>query len=138
MQLIFTKNIWPCKQSGAVFRLCKMTLKDLLFRAPGAAARRYASAERTPARTLMAAPRGSLCSAGIAGIAGIITRHRCKKARLDEMVTKTKQEAATLKYGYMWVEETTETTMAGRKVKTTTKKIARDPAVGFIQRIFRI
>jgi hypothetical protein len=55
------------------------------------------------------------------------------------MVTKTKQEAAILKYGYMWVEETTfQKDAAGRTVKTTTKKIARDPAVGFWQRIFKI
>jgi hypothetical protein len=55
------------------------------------------------------------------------------------MVTKTKQEAATLEYGYMWVEETTEkVTPAGEKVKTVTKKIARDPKVGFFRKIFRI
>jgi hypothetical protein len=55
------------------------------------------------------------------------------------MVTKTKQEAATLKYGYMWVEETTfRKDASGSTIKTVTKKIARDPAVGFWKKIFRI
>jgi hypothetical protein len=44
----------------------------------------------------------------------------------------------TLKYGYMWVEETDVTTTAGRKVTTVTKKIVRDPKVGFFRKIFRI
>ena len=53
--------------------------------------------------------------------------------------TKTHQETATLKYGYMWVEETTETTTtAGVKVTRIEKKIARDPAVGFFRKLFRI
>jgi hypothetical protein len=52
--------------------------------------------------------------------------------------TKTHQETATLKYGYMWVEETTETTTAGMTVTRTEKKISRDPKVGFFQKIFRI
>jgi hypothetical protein len=52
--------------------------------------------------------------------------------------TKTRQETATLKYGYMWVEETTETTTVGVKVTRTEKKIARDPKVGFFRKLFRI
>jgi len=54
------------------------------------------------------------------------------------MTTKTKQETAVLKYGYMWVEEkTTGKDAMGRTVTTTTKKIARDPAVGFWKMILR-
>jgi hypothetical protein len=52
--------------------------------------------------------------------------------------TKTSQETAILKYGYMWVEETTETTTANTKVTRVEKKISRDPAVGFFRKIFRI
>lgn len=54
------------------------------------------------------------------------------------MVTKTKQTAATLKYGYMWVEETTVTTTGNQKVTVVTKKIARDPKVGFFRKMLRI
>jgi hypothetical protein len=53
--------------------------------------------------------------------------------------TKTSQETMTLKYGYMWVETTAvKVTAAGEKVTTVTKKIARDPQVGFFRKIFRI
>jgi len=60
------------------------------------------------------------------------------KGVVNGMPTKTKQETSTLKYGYMWIEETTEDTMNGKKVKTVTKKIARDPSVGFFQRVLKI
>lgn len=54
------------------------------------------------------------------------------------MTTKTKTETSTLKYGYMWVEETTDKTVNGERIKTITKKIARDPKVGFFRKLFKV
>jgi hypothetical protein len=53
-------------------------------------------------------------------------------------ITKTKQEAQTLKYGFMWVETTETYTVNGILTKTVTKKIARDPKVGFFRKLFRV
>jgi hypothetical protein len=52
------------------------------------------------------------------------------------MVTKTIQSAQVLKYGYMWVEVTETVTINGTLTKTITKKIAKDPKVGFFGRVF--
>lgn len=54
------------------------------------------------------------------------------------MATRTNQDAQTLKYGFMWVETTETMTVNGTLTKTVTKKIARDPKVGFFRRVFGV
>ena len=53
-------------------------------------------------------------------------------------VTKTNQETMTLEYGYMWVETIETSTVNGVTIKKITKKIERDPKVGFFRKAFRI
>jgi hypothetical protein len=52
--------------------------------------------------------------------------------------TTTHPETMTLKYGYMWVEETEEIRTATGKTTRTTKHIARDPQVGFFRKLLRV
>jgi hypothetical protein len=52
--------------------------------------------------------------------------------------TKTTQETMVLKYGYQWVETTETSTVNGITVKKITKKIERDPKVGFFRKLLRM
>ncbi len=53
-------------------------------------------------------------------------------------ITKTSQDTQVLKYGYQWVETTETSTINGITIKKITKKIERDPKVGFVRKLLRV
>ena len=57
---------------------------------------------------------------------------------VSKNITKTSQDTMVLKYGYQWVETTETSTIAGITTKKITKKIERDPKVGFIRKLLRV
>lgn len=53
-------------------------------------------------------------------------------------ITKTHQETMNLKYGYQWTETVETSTVNGVLTRKITKKIERDPKVGFFRKLLRI